>query len=345
MRADAVRPTEIRALPLCPRGLGVSSVVIALHALWSAEGDLCIWGERSSLPARGRRPPGRPPVTPVPRQHPFACEGALLADALGALGAPSDVSPPSIGSPGALVLRLPSWELGPQASPHLLRVVDDGGSTEAPKLLLPWEVEAIRLPAVAAVGLLLALPASPPAGVAIGDSLRYLAEAVKLALELVARGRLRPVLERDGERWVARWRPVTDAAEDAARVELLVRAMPPLLRAELSPLGRAESVPTCSSTEFSLSSSTPASASFWRVSSPPQPSRMPVVGGLFAAWLSALVGRRSGGRRRRVGARRAGRAAGAVVGGRADVRGATHVPDLFPARRTCRGRGRGRHRR
>ena len=288
MRADAVRPTEIRALPLCPRGLGVSPVVIALHALWSADGCLCIWGERSSLPARGRRPPGRPPVTPVPRPHPFACEGALLVDALGPLGTPSDASPPSIGSPGALVLRLPSWELGPQASPHLLRVVDDGGSTEAPKLLLPWEVEAIRLPAVAAVGLLLALPASPPAGVAIGDSLRYLAEAVKLALELVARGRLRPALERDGERWVARWRPVIDAAEDAARVELLVRAMPPLLRAELSPwedgvrsdllVDRILVVVIDACVRELLAGRLAAAA---------EPD--PVVGGLFAAWLSALV--------------------------------------------------------
>ena len=56
----------------------------------------------------------------------------------------------------------------------------------------------------------------------------------KLALELVARGRLRPVLERRGEEWLARWQPVTDDDADAARVALLVRSMPPLLRAELS---------------------------------------------------------------------------------------------------------------
>jgi hypothetical protein len=71
--------------------------------------------------------------------------------------------------------------------------------------------------------------------VAVGDSLRYLAEACKLALELVARGRLRPLLERRGERWVAVWRAVTDEPADDARVKLLIRSMPPLLRAELSP--------------------------------------------------------------------------------------------------------------
>jgi superfamily II DNA or RNA helicase len=262
--------------------------VIALHALWSVDGDLCIWGERSSLPARGRRPPGRPPVTPVPRPHPFACERALLADALGAFGAPFDASPPSFGPPGGLVVRLPSWELAPQASPHLLRGVDDGAAAKAPKMLLPWEVEAIRLPAIVAVGLLLSLPTSQLAGVAIGDSLRYLAEAVKLALELVARGRLRPALERDGEHWVARWRPVTEAAEDAARVELLVRAMPPLLRAELCPW--EDGVRPDLLVDRILVAVIDACIRellAGRLAAAAEPD--PVVGGVFAKWLSALV--------------------------------------------------------
>jgi len=133
------------------------------------------------------------------------------------------------------VLRLPSSELGPQASSHLLRVVDDDAPSDQPLRLEPWEVDAIRLPPPAAVDLLLSLPSTPPLGVAVGDSIRYLAEASKLALELVARGRLRPVLERRGERWVALWRPVTDDVADEARVALLIRSMPPVLRAELSP--------------------------------------------------------------------------------------------------------------
>ncbi|MGH2797981.1 MAG: DEAD/DEAH box helicase, partial [Thermoleophilaceae bacterium] len=72
----------------------------------------------------------------------------------------------------------------------------------------------------------LGLPPRQVAGVVIGDSLRFLAEAAKLALELVARGRLRAGLVRRGDAWVARWLPVTDDPEDAVRVELLRRAMP-----------------------------------------------------------------------------------------------------------------------
>jgi len=133
-----------------------------------------------------------------------------------------------------LVLRLPSSERGPQASPHLLRVVD---ADEVPDQLLPWEVDTIRLAPAAAIELLLGLPESPTAGLAVGDSIRHLAEASKLALELVARGRLRPAIERRGDGWVGVWRPVTDDPADAARVQLLIRSMPPLQRAELSAPG------------------------------------------------------------------------------------------------------------
>lgn len=133
-----------------------------------------------------------------------------------------------------MVLRLPSSELGPQASPHVLRVVDDGDVAGQPVRLSPWAVDAVRLPVAAAVELLLSLPVDPPAGLVVGDSIRYLAEVCKLALELVARGRLQPVLARRDERWAALWRPVIDDPVDAVRIGLLIRSIPPLLRAELT---------------------------------------------------------------------------------------------------------------
>src|SRR2546430_2534132 len=68
--------------------------------------------------------------------------------------------------------------------------------------------------------------AHPEASVVVGDSLGFLAETAKLALELVARGRVRAGLVRRADAWVARWLPVTDDAEDAARVALLTRAAP-----------------------------------------------------------------------------------------------------------------------
>jgi len=139
-----------------------------------------------------------------------------------------------------LHLRLPSSEDGPQHSPQLLRGDEESRDAHA-KLLDPWVVPAIALVPAAALELLLALPmagydddAPQPAGVAFGDSLRFLAEAGKLALELVARGRVLPGLARGEEGWVARWRAMPGDPDDVERVRMLVAAMPPLVRAEIS---------------------------------------------------------------------------------------------------------------
>jgi SNF2 family DNA or RNA helicase len=206
--------------------------VIALHALWSRDSDLCVWGEQSSVPSRAGPRPGLQPATPDPSPHPFACGSAMVLEAIERLG--TSVAARHLVA-GRLAVRLPSSELGPQASPHLLRVVDEDQIPAEGWKLASWEVDAIRLAPADAVDFLLDLPSQAPTGAAVGDSLRYLAEVCKLALELVARGRLRPVLERRGEGWVGLWRPVTDQAEDDARVKLLGRSMPPLLRAEVSP--------------------------------------------------------------------------------------------------------------
>ena len=206
--------------------------MIALHAVWSRDSRLCLWGEDSSLPACVR---GRPPLSPGPRRHPFACVTEALAGALERLDVALPPAASYQGSPGKreLALLLPSWRRGPQASPQLLRAVEDGTSVERASRLDAWEVPAIELPAGGELDLLLALPAGPVAGVAVGESLRFLAEAGKLGLELVARGRLLPDLVRRADRWVARWRPITDAPGDSQRVAVLVRSMPALVRAEL----------------------------------------------------------------------------------------------------------------
>jgi superfamily II DNA or RNA helicase len=220
--------------------------VIVLHALWSRASRLCVWGEESSLPAHARRQRSRAPVRPRRRPHPFACEAGLLREVLARLGMAS-LSEGAVD--GKLALMLPSSELGPEASPQLLRVVDEHERQERPSHLEAWEVDALEFDAVTALDLLLAVPApgsgrgartGPSGGVVVGESVRFLAEAGKLALELVARGRLRPALVRRGEQWVARWLPVTEDGADTARVALLARCMPPLLRAEpsRSPDGR-----------------------------------------------------------------------------------------------------------
>ncbi len=205
--------------------------MIALHAVWSRDSRLCLWGEDSSLPACVR---GRPPLRPGPRRHPFACDTEALAGAFERLGValPPAARDRKLAGEQELELVLPSSRLGPQASPQLLRAVEDGTSVERASRLDAWEVPVIELSAGGELGLLLALPVGPVAGVAVGESLRFLGEAGKLALELVARGRLLPDLVRRGDRWVARWRPMTDAPGDRERVAVLVRSMPALLRAE-----------------------------------------------------------------------------------------------------------------
>jgi superfamily II DNA or RNA helicase len=199
--------------------------VIALHGVWSRDSQLCVWGEDSRLPARAARRRGPPPAKPRPRRHPFAGAVEELAGTLDGLDALPAIE-------RELSLVLPSSADGPGHSPHLL-LADDERQVRGVDRLSPWVVRAIGLRPAAALELLLALPPSPPMGVALGDSLRFLAEAGKLALELVARGRVLPGLARRDEGWVACWRPVTVDHGDAERVRLLVATMPPLVRAEL----------------------------------------------------------------------------------------------------------------
>jgi SNF2 family DNA or RNA helicase len=202
--------------------------VIVLHAIWSRDARLCVWGEDGRLPACAPPRRGRPPVKSRPRRHPFAAPVEEFARALGQ--ASQDLDPESAGE---LRMLLPSHEHGPQASPQLLRTDGDGGGSARPDRLDPWVVPTARFGAADAVELLLGLPGDDQPGLAIGDSPRVLAELAKLALELLARGRVLPALARREDRWVAQWEPVTSDPGDSERLRLLAGSMPPLLRAEV----------------------------------------------------------------------------------------------------------------
>jgi non-specific serine/threonine protein kinase len=169
-------------------------------------------------------------VKPRPRPHPFAVRIKDLAPALGRACPQRD---PVASVAGELYVLLPSHEDGPQASPQLLRADDDGAAARRPDQLGPWVVPTATLGAADAVGFLLGLPRGDEPGLAIGDSLRFLAEVSKLALELLARGRVMPALARSEDRWVARWEPVATDPGDAERLRLLAGSIPPLLRAEV----------------------------------------------------------------------------------------------------------------
>jgi SNF2 family DNA or RNA helicase len=187
--------------------------VIAVHACWSPFG-LHLWGESSHrlaslAPPRGRRP--RPP-----RPHPFAASARELREALGERGALARAGA------GEIALHLPSRGRVPLPSPHLGHGApdDDAAGTEA------WAVEVLSLQPPDALDLLLALP-EPTGGVVLSDSVRWFGEVAKLALELVAGGRVLPLLEPvHGGRWMARWRPLLAAEADGEQVAALRRAMP-----------------------------------------------------------------------------------------------------------------------
>jgi SNF2 family DNA or RNA helicase len=193
-------------------------------------GRLCVWGEDGSLPSFAPRRRGRPPVRPRPRPHPFA---AGIEDLVQALGRACPQLDPAASVAGELSVLLPSHEHGPQASPHLLRAVDNGAASGRPGRVFPWVAPTATFGAADAVELLLDLPGRGQPGLAIGDSPRFLAEIAKLALELLARGRVMPMLACSEDRWLARWEPVATDPGDAERLRLLAGAIPPLLRAEV----------------------------------------------------------------------------------------------------------------
>jgi non-specific serine/threonine protein kinase len=102
---------------------------------------------------------------------------------------------------------------------------------EEPSETASWTARGVALELEASLDFLLGLPAAPPEGVVAADTLRCLGEVAKLALELVARGHVLPVLEGAGTQWGAGWRPVLTDQADAERLAVLRRAMPDAVHA------------------------------------------------------------------------------------------------------------------
>jgi SNF2-related domain/SNF2 Helicase protein/Helicase conserved C-terminal domain len=197
--------------------------VLVVHGIWSGS-RLYLWAEDG----------GRRPAASAAGRHPFACPPASLRAALQEAGLEGEASE------AWLRLLLPTRASWPLPSPEALPRWKAGrGRTR----LRAWRVPALAMPPAAAQALLLSLPAEPPRGLAAGATLRFLAEASKLALELVVRGRLVPVLEREEAGYAGRWRPCPGPA-DVRRLRLLAEAMPPACRAEVAgPNGESEGRP------------------------------------------------------------------------------------------------------
>ncbi len=305
--------------------------MIVLHALWSLADELCVWGERSAMPARSRRPPGRPSRTPGPPTHPFCCPAPSLRETLARVGVEA------VGAYGRRVaLALPASDRRPRelaaaaASDRRRRAAGLGAR--------PRGLEGRRARAAHDVG------GRPGAGAVVAGarwgSVRRFAPLPGGSVEARARtgrrGRLRPGLERHGESWIARWRPVLDDASDAERIETLAwRCRRSCAPSSLAP-SRATHRGRCW-TDSSRPPSTPVRVRSCRGGSEPTASRS--RSRRDPRGMAAGAGRRgSRGRGRCVGAGRAVRAdRGVVVRGPALWR-ATDVPHVLPPRAAGRRR-------
>jgi superfamily II DNA or RNA helicase len=179
--------------------------VFAVHALWSPGRGVVLWAEDGERPATASSRALR-----TARPHPFAAPAETLAA----------IHP---GTPTQVTLLLPGHSGAPLASPGLVRSAPTSAPRGEP------DVRAWAVPAVAVDPAELADPADE---LRYGTSVEHLRAVAALAADLAARGRVLPTLD-PGVPARARWRPVVTGL-DAAAVEALVAAMPPVARAEHS---------------------------------------------------------------------------------------------------------------
>ncbi len=181
--------------------------MLVMHGFWLAEPGLCLWAEDSERLVKSRSQALR-----SARPHPFAAPFAAL-DGIHS------------GKQGEATLLLPSLRTAPFDSPELVRGTPRPAARSTPALL-PWTVPVVALHGAAALAAL----AERVPDVRYGASVDYFSGLAAFAAELVSRGRLLPLLGRDGSGAVARWRPVL-TGPDVITVHALIRAMPPVCRA------------------------------------------------------------------------------------------------------------------
>ena len=186
-----------------------------LHPHW-LDGALWLWAEDGD--AEAPAPPRSRARLPRPRPHPFALGAEALADLLPGVEA----------APDSLVVLLPTAVGLPAASPGLLR--DGPPAARTAPTLAPWQVPALRLSTAASLDALLSIPALPP-GQAWGEGMPVLAALARMALELVAQGRVVARLEPQWDRGAGRGRPGPLDLDHARELGALVGALPPLSRA------------------------------------------------------------------------------------------------------------------
>ncbi|MBI4332705.1 MAG: DEAD/DEAH box helicase [Chloroflexi bacterium] len=149
--------------------------------------------------------------------------------------------PANQASPENLTVLLPSAGGRPLPSDELRRFAADEtpDAREKPAVeLSPWQIPTLALPPGPALHFLFALPGRPPRGAVFGNSLRFWAEASKLAIELIARQCFLPAIKSDSgnghQEFRAAWEAVIEG-KDLERLQLLAGAMPPCCLAIVRP--------------------------------------------------------------------------------------------------------------
>ena len=175
--------------------------MLVLHAAGS-DGSLLLWAETELDASRTRSREGRHRRS---RAHPFAATAADLAAAVARAAPTAALSATDAGRARAWLPTRGSW---PQSSTGML---GDPPPSRARVRIAPWSVDVLRVPAGEAVGLLLAAagrerPLAP--GVVSGCDLRYWADALGLAVAIVAAGQFLPAIRTVPAGAQATWDPV-----------------------------------------------------------------------------------------------------------------------------------------
>jgi SNF2 family DNA or RNA helicase len=273
--------------------------VLILHGTWAPDkadplgGRFFVWAERVPAGRRGRRPSGGPREG---APHPFQARPEEVRDAAVALSPP--LARQLERSTWRLVrelVRLPTQGESPCRSPEAWRAVTALGelppSASSPNgavHLSTWQVRGVALEPPRAAQLLASLPVDGLTGLSstiLGADLRYWSAVAKLVVELLARQRIVPTLERSEVEFQARWRPVLDAPRDVRRLTQLARCQPPIVRA-LVPTTREESPPARRLLESFVDTAVDALARDWAAG---DNARRNGAGlGAERAWLEAL---------------------------------------------------------
>ncbi|MCB0324734.1 MAG: DEAD/DEAH box helicase, partial [Bdellovibrionales bacterium] len=192
------------------------------QAAWDLSGFLLVWGEAST-------------VTPVDdaldrEWHPRAVPAEELSRVLSELEYEFTEE--------TILVQLPSDSTGPVAPPRLRQYLPDLWQTldeaEEPSgedaHLALWTFPAVRLAPLEALRFLTSVAGELPEGIRLDDSVAFWREAVKLLLELLARGRYLPGLVRKENTWCSHWHILPTGDDDHRRLNVLVDSMPPVCR-------------------------------------------------------------------------------------------------------------------